>query len=220
MHNFEVFQLPFHLGCLDRLQIQHEEKSFIVGASSMMPVLASIWGAFFSVTFKLPFHALPLLSPHPASFRSFTPWASSPDQLVGFYHCITLLQCQGGKGRQRVWGSSRCVVLTWSLSIWCRIFWPLSARLFWDGRQPWKLPLHPLHEQGAASLCCSMFTIKLPALRLSPVEGRASASPGSDQDPHRNGQKATWANLSHLSPKEIQIVHNNWTYSSYSSIGF
>ena len=77
MHNFEVFQLPFHLGCLDRLQIQHEEKSFIVGASSMMPVLASIWGAFFSVTFKLPFHALPLLSPHPASFRSFTPWASS-----------------------------------------------------------------------------------------------------------------------------------------------
>ena len=32
---------------------------------------------FFSVTFKLPFHALPLLSPHPASFRSFTPGASS-----------------------------------------------------------------------------------------------------------------------------------------------
>ena len=77
MHNFEVLQLPFHLGCLDRLQVQHEEKSFIAGASSMMAVLASIWGAFFSVTFKLPFHALPLLSPHPASFRSFTPWASS-----------------------------------------------------------------------------------------------------------------------------------------------
>ena len=38
----------YHLGCLDRLQIQHEEKSFIVGASSMMAVLASIWGAFFS----------------------------------------------------------------------------------------------------------------------------------------------------------------------------
>ena len=32
---------------------------------------------FFLVTFKLPFHALPLLSPHPASFRSFTPGASS-----------------------------------------------------------------------------------------------------------------------------------------------
>ena len=28
---------------------------------------------FLLVTFKLPFHALPLLSPHPASFRSFTP---------------------------------------------------------------------------------------------------------------------------------------------------
>ena len=67
----------YHLGCLDRLQIQHEEKSFIVGASSMMAVLASIWGALFFVTFKLPFHALPLLSPHPASFRSFTPGASS-----------------------------------------------------------------------------------------------------------------------------------------------
>ena len=77
MHNFEVLQLPFHLGCLDRLQIQHEEKKIIAGASSMMAVLASICGAFFSVTFKLPFHALPLLSPHPASFRSFTPWASS-----------------------------------------------------------------------------------------------------------------------------------------------
>ena len=82
MHNFEVLQLPFHLGCLDRLQVQHEEKSFIAGASSMMAVLASIWGAFFSVTFKLPFHALPLLSPHPASFRSFTPWASSKALLL------------------------------------------------------------------------------------------------------------------------------------------
>ena len=26
--NFEVFRLPFHLGCLDRLQIRHEEKQF------------------------------------------------------------------------------------------------------------------------------------------------------------------------------------------------
>ena len=83
MHIFEVFRLPFHLGCLDRLQIQHEEKGFIVSASSNMAVLASIWGAFFFlVTFKLPFHALPLLSPHPASFRSFTPGASS------IYWCI------------------------------------------------------------------------------------------------------------------------------------
>ena len=74
MHIFEAFRLPFHLGCLDRLQIRHEEKGFIVSASSNMAVLASIWGAFFfPVTFKLPFHALPLLSPHPASFRSFTP---------------------------------------------------------------------------------------------------------------------------------------------------
>ena len=83
MHIFEVFRLPFHLGCLDRLQIQHEEKGFIVSASSNMAVLASIWGAFFFlVAFKLPFHALPLLSPHPASFRSFTPGASSLLQLV------------------------------------------------------------------------------------------------------------------------------------------
>ena len=81
MQIFEVFRLPFHLGCLDRLQIQHEEKGFIVSASSNMAVLASIWGAFFFlVTFKLPFHALPLLSPHPASFRSFTPGASSQTQ--------------------------------------------------------------------------------------------------------------------------------------------
>ena len=31
MHSFEIFRLPFHLGCLDRLQIQqelHEEKTF------------------------------------------------------------------------------------------------------------------------------------------------------------------------------------------------
>ena len=83
MHMFEVFRLPFHLGCLDRLQIQHEEKGFIVSASSNMAVLASIWGAlFFLVTFKLPFHALSLLSPHPASFRSFTPGASS---LISFF---------------------------------------------------------------------------------------------------------------------------------------
>ena len=74
MHILEVFRLPFHLGCLDHLQIQHEEKGFMVSASSNMAVLASIWGVFFFlVTFKLPFHALPLLSPHPASFRSFTP---------------------------------------------------------------------------------------------------------------------------------------------------
>ena len=75
MHILEVFRLPFHFGCLDHLQIQHEEKGFMVSASSNMAVLASIWGAcfFFLVTFKLPFHALPLLSPHPASFRSFTP---------------------------------------------------------------------------------------------------------------------------------------------------
>ena len=74
MHILEVFRLPFHLGCLDHLQIQHEEKGFMVSASSNMAVLASIWGAcFFLVRFKLPFHALPLLSPHPASFRSFTP---------------------------------------------------------------------------------------------------------------------------------------------------
>ena len=75
MHNFEVLQLPFHLGCLDRLQVQHEEKNFIAGASSMMAVLASIWGAFFSVTFKLPFHALPLLA--------FVPLPPGPQVLVG-----------------------------------------------------------------------------------------------------------------------------------------
>ena len=47
MHILEVFRLPFHLGCLDHLQIQHEEKGFMVSASSNMAVLASIWGAFF-----------------------------------------------------------------------------------------------------------------------------------------------------------------------------
>ena len=58
------------------------KKRFIVGASSMMAVLASIWGRFFFffffifVMFKLPFQALPLLGPHPASFRSLTPGVS------------------------------------------------------------------------------------------------------------------------------------------------
>ena len=51
MHNFEVFwlpqSLPSYLGCLGRLQIQHEEKRFMVGVSSMTATLASIWGAFF-----------------------------------------------------------------------------------------------------------------------------------------------------------------------------
>ena len=66
MHNFEVFRLPFHLGCLDRLQIEHEEKTFRLHDGR---VGLHLGGVFF-VTFKLPFHALPLLSPHPASFRS------------------------------------------------------------------------------------------------------------------------------------------------------
>ena len=118
MHNFEVFQLPFHLGCLDRLQIQHEEKSFIVGASSMMPVLASIWGAFLSVTFKLPFHALPLLSPHPASFRSFTPWASSSSALVKVFTFYDF--CGNLWGKNSPWQVKLCnhccfcVGLSWS----------------------------------------------------------------------------------------------------------
>ena len=72
--------------------IQHEEKGFIVSASSNMAVLASIWGAFFFlVTFKLPFHALPLLSPHPASFRSFTPGASSRSPT---WSCLTLFKAR------------------------------------------------------------------------------------------------------------------------------
>ena len=80
--HYRAVKPGFFLGCLDRLQIQHEEKGFIVSASSNMAALASIWGAFFFlITFNLPFHALPLLSPHPASFRSFTPGASS---LLGF----------------------------------------------------------------------------------------------------------------------------------------
>ena len=65
-----------------------------------MPVLASIWGAFFSVTFKLPFHALPLLSPHPASFRSFTPSASSRS------HSISPSQC--------LWGQESCMKSAWT----------------------------------------------------------------------------------------------------------
>ena len=45
-------------------------------------------GRFFFVTFKLPFHALPLLSPHSASFRSFTPGASSFGLLTYLYHFV------------------------------------------------------------------------------------------------------------------------------------
>ena len=41
---------------------------------------------FFLVTFKLPFHALPLLSPHPASFRSFTPGGLK--FVVGIVSCM------------------------------------------------------------------------------------------------------------------------------------
>ena len=61
------------------IAFRYSMKKIIMGTSSMiqMAVLASIWGAFFFVTFKLPFHALPLLRPHPASFPSFTPGASS-----------------------------------------------------------------------------------------------------------------------------------------------
>ena len=115
MHNFEVLQLPFHLGCLDRLQIQHEEKKIIAGASSMMAVLASIWGAFFSVTFKLPFHALPLLSPHPASFRSFTPWASS---WAGKITIWKIIGPEAGAAQISMRQMKPCVIRWWTEPSW------------------------------------------------------------------------------------------------------
>ena len=77
MHSLEVFRLPFHLGCLDRFQIQHEEKTFHRGRVLHDGRVGFHLGGVFFVTFKLPFHALPLLIPHPASFRSLTLGASS-----------------------------------------------------------------------------------------------------------------------------------------------
>ena len=66
---------------------------------------------FFSVTFKLPFHALPLLSPHPASFRSFTPGASSSifffqeiPQAGCFFQMFCWSDCPRVDGCTKSWG--------------------------------------------------------------------------------------------------------------------
>ena len=78
MHNFEIFRQSSHLGCLDRLKIQHEEKTFHGGRVLHDGNVGFHLGGVFLVTFvQLPFRALPLLSLHLASFRSLTPRASS-----------------------------------------------------------------------------------------------------------------------------------------------
>ena len=74
MFIFEVFYIYSNWVVL----IAFKEKGFIGSAFFNMAVLFSIWGLFFFlIKFKIYFYTLPLLSPYPASFRSFIPGTSS-----------------------------------------------------------------------------------------------------------------------------------------------
>ena len=86
--HFGVFWLPSHLGCLDRLQLQHKEETFR-GGHVLHDGNVGFHLFFFFVTFvQLPFHALPLLSSHPASFRSLTRGLKC--WLYTVYSCVTV----------------------------------------------------------------------------------------------------------------------------------